>query len=65
MQGEITLPMTLTAEMLTQTPGSAHFHLRDLWAHKDLLTVLSAEKSVTLPVKAHGVVMLKVTLGKK
>ena len=54
--------MTLTGAMAgIAASDSSVYKLRDLWAHADLLNVLSAKHDVTVPVKKHGVVMLKLT----
>ncbi len=62
LQGDLPSKMTLTAAMAGMASGDqGAYRLRDLWAHEDLLNVLSAKHDVTVAVKPHGVVMLKLT----
>ncbi len=62
IQGNTSTTLTLTSYMLEAVGSAGTYTLRDLWLHADLTaTIGRAQRSVSLPVKAHGVVMLKLT----
>ncbi len=57
--------MTLTGAMAgLAAADSTVYRSRDLWEHKDLQWVLSSQHDLSVLVKPHNVVMLKLTAAK-